>query len=566
MTEKGSGIGITSADIGTAAAIYVAGACIGALLFGQLTDRYGRKKLFMATLLLYIAATVATAFADTAFFLFITRFFTGMGIGGEYAAINSAIDELIPARNRGQVDLTINGSYWIGSAAGAVAALVLLDTSIFARDTGWRLAFGMGAILGVGILLVRRHVPESPRWLFIHGREEEAERIVDEIEREIEDEVGHPLPEPEQEIIVRQRDRIPFREIAAVAFKRYPRRSILCLALVVGQAFLYNAVTFDLGTILHGFFDVGSGSVPYFMVIFAVGNFLGPLLLGRLFDTVGRKPMIAGTYLGSAVLTVVLGLLLRSGELTAASFIAMVGITFFVASAGASSAYLTVSEVFPMETRALAIAFFFAIGTAIGGITGPALFGQLIHSGSADQVATGFFIGAVVMALGGLAELRYGVEAAQRSLEDIARPLTAEETDGRPPERPPRTPGQERLASEREARIGERASRHREHERAGLRRFRPGPGAQFYSPGMAGTAGAAGRHAAVSELERDREIELVCSVLEEHGACERADLSRLVDGGFWGPGRFRAALRDAIDERRVRRLPGNSYGPAAGSP
>jgi MFS family permease len=566
MTEKGSGIGITSADIGTAAAIYVAGACIGALLFGQLTDRYGRKKLFMATLLLYIAATVATAFAGTALFLFITRFFTGMGIGGEYAAINSAIDELIPARNRGQVDLTINGSYWIGSAAGAVAALVLLDTSIFARDTGWRLAFGMGAILGVGILLVRRHVPESPRWLFIHGREEEAERIVDEIEREIEDEVGHPLPEPEQEIIVRQRDRIPFREIAAVAFKRYPRRSILCLALVVGQAFLYNAVTFDLGTILHGFFDVGSGSVPYFMVIFAVGNFLGPLLLGRLFDTVGRKPMIAGTYLGSAVLTVVLGLLLRSGELTAASFIAMVGITFFVASAGASSAYLTVSEVFPMETRALAIAFFFAIGTAIGGITGPALFGQLIHSGSADQVATGFFIGAVVMALGGLAELRYGVEAAQRSLEDIARPLTAEETDGRPPERPPRTPGQERLASEREARIGERASRHREHERAGLRRFRPGPGAQFYSPGMAGTAGAAGRHAAVSELERDREIELVRSVLEEHGACERADLSRLVDGGFWGPGRFRAALRDAIDERRVRRLPGNSYGPAAGSP
>src|SRR4051812_39871225 len=566
MTEKGSGIGLTSGDIGTAAAVYVAGACIGALFFGQLTDRYGRKKLFMATLLLYITATVATAFADTALFLFIARFFTGMGIGGEYAAINSAIDELIPARNRGQVDLAINGSYWIGSAVGAIAAVVLLDTSIFARDTGWRLAFGMGAILGFGILLVRRHVPESPRWLFIHGREEEAERIVDEIEREVEEEVGHPLPEPEQEIVVRQRDKIPFREIAAVAFRRYPHRSILCLALVVGQAFLYNAVTFDLGTILHGFFDVGSSSVPYFMVIFAVGNFLGPLLLGRLFDTVGRKPMIAGAYLGSALLTVVLGLLLRSGELTAASFIAMVGVTFFVASAGASSAYLTVSEVFPMETRALAIAFFFAIGTAIGGITGPALFGQLIHSGSADQVATGFFVGALVMALGGLAELRFGVEAAQRSLEDVARPLTAEGAEGHAPEPPQRTPDQERLASEREARVGERARRHREHERAGLRRLRPGPGTQFYSPGMAGTAGEAGRHAAVSELERDREIELVCSVLEEHGTCERADLSRLVDGGFWGPGRFRAALRDAADEGRVRRLPGNSYGPAASSP
>jgi MFS family permease len=562
MTEKGSGIDLTSADIGTAAAIYVAGACIGALLFGQLTDRYGRKKLFMATMLVYIAATVATAFAGTALFFFVTRFFTGMGIGGEYAAINSAIDELIPARNRGQVDLSINGSYWVGSAIGAVTALVLLDTSILDPDVGWRLAFGMGAILGLGILLVRRHVPESPRWLFIHGREEEAERIVDAIEREVEEEVGHPLLEPDQEIVVRQRDRIPFREIAAVAFKRYPQRSILCLALVVGQAFLYNAVTFDLGTILHGFFDVSSSRVPYFMVIFAVGNFLGPLLLGRLFDTVGRKPMVAGTYLGSALLTVVLALLLRSGELTAASFIAMVGLTFFVASAGASSAYLTVSEVFPMETRALAIAFFFAIGTAIGGVTGPAIFGQLIHSGSADQVATGFFIGAFVMALGGIAELRFGVEAAQRSLEDVARPLTAEEADGRRPEPPARTPDQERLASEREARIRERTSRHREHERAGLRRYRPGPGRQFYSPGMSGTAGAAARHAAVSDLERDREIELLCAIVEEHGRCDPVDISRLVGGGSWGPGRFTAALRDAVEEGRVRRTADGSYEPA----
>ena len=561
MTEKGSGIDVTSADIGTAAAIYVAGACIGALLFGQLTDRYGRKKLFMATLLLYITATVATAFADTALFLFVTRFFTGMGIGGEYAAINSAIDELIPARNRGQVDLTINGSYWIGSAAGAVAALVLLDPSIFARDVGWRLAFGMGAILGIGILLVRRQVPESPRWLFIHGREEEAERIVDEIEREVVQEVGKPLPEPDQAIIVRQRDSIPFREIATVAFTRYPQRSILCLALVVGQAFLYNAVTFDLGTVLHGFFDVGSGSVPYYMVIFAVGNFLGPLLLGRLFDTVGRRPMIAGTYFGSALCTVVLALLLRSGELTAASFIAMLAIIFFVASAGASSAYLTVSEVFPMETRALAIAFFFAIGTAIGGITGPALFGQFVHSGKLDEVATGFFIGAFVMALGGLAELRFGVEAAQRSLEEIARPLTAEEVHVQPPAR---TLEQERLTSERDARIGERARRYREHDRAGLRRLRPGPGSSFYSPGMAGTAGAADRHAAVSALDLDREIELLCAILEEHGTCDRAELSRLVDGRSWGPGRFRAALRDAVDEGRIRRGPGDSYAATSG--
>jgi MFS family permease len=561
MTEKGSGITLTSADIGTAAAIYVAGACVGALLFGQLTDRYGRKKLFMATMLLYIAATVATAFAFAPWYFFLTRFFTGMGIGGEYSAINSAIDELIPARNRGQVDLSINGSYWVGSAIGAVAALVLLDTSIFPADVGWRLAFGMGAILGFGILLVRRQVPESPRWLFIHGREREAERIVDEIEREVEQEVEHPLPEPEEEIVVRQRDKIPFREIAAVAFKRYPHRSILCVALVVGQAFLYNAVTFDLGTILHTFFSVSSGSVPYFMVIFAVGNFLGPLLLGRLFDTVGRKPMVAGTYLGSAVLTVILGLLLRSGDLTAASFIAMVGLTFFVASAGASSAYLTVSEVFPMETRALAIAFFFAIGTAVGGITGPALFGQFIHSGNADQVATGFFIGAVVMALGGIAEIRYGVRAERRSLESIARPLTAEEVDGRPPQPPALSPEDEVREFERDTRIRERATRHDEHEREGLRRIRPGYGSEFYSPAMAGTAGPAARNAAASRRALDREIELLCAALDEHGRCSQEELARALRTREWGPGRLRAALRSAVEDGQVSRAADGTYTP-----
>src|SRR3954463_14823402 len=432
MTEKGSGIDLTSADIGTAAAIYVAGACIGALLFGQLTDRYGRKKLFMATLLLYITATVATAFADTALFLFVPRFFTGRGIGGEYAAINSAIDELIPARNRGQTDLTINGSYWIGSAAGSAVAIVLLNESLFAADVGWRLSFAMGAVLGLGILVVRRHVPESPRWLFIHGREEEAERIVDEIEGEVRQETSQELSEPRGEIAVRQRKAIPFREIAAVAFRKYPRRAWLGLALFIGQAFLYNAITFDLGTILSTYFGVTSSNVPYFIVIFAVGNFLGPLLLGRLFDTLGRKPMIAGTYIASALGGVALAVLIEGGTLTKWSFIALVGVTFFFASAGASSAYLTVSEIFPMETRALAIAFFYAVGTAIGGITGPLLFGHLIKSGDVDQLAIGFFIGAGVMSVGAIAEIFLGVRAEGESLEDTAKPLTAEEAEGQP--------------------------------------------------------------------------------------------------------------------------------------
>jgi MFS family permease len=560
LTESGSGIDMTSADIGTAAAIYVAGACIGALFFGQLTDRFGRKKLFLATLALYLVATVATAFAFAPWYFFATRFFTGMGIGGEYAAINSAIDELIPARNRGQVDLAINGSYWVGSALGAVTALVLLDTSYFDTDVGWRIAFGMGAVLGLGIMLVRRHVPESPRWLFIHGREDEAERIVDGIEREVIEDTGRPLPEPDEEIAVRQRERIPFREIAQVAFLRYRTRALLGLSLVIGQAFLYNAVTFDLGTILHEFFDVASGSVPYFMVVFAMGNFLGPLLLGRLFDTVGRKPMIAGTYFAASLLTGVLGILLTTDSLTRTSFIALVCITFFFASAGASSAYLTVSEVFPMETRALAIAFFFAIGTGIGGITGPALFGQFIHSGDADKVALGFFIGAAVMALGGIAEVLWGVTAEQQSLEKIARPLTAEEVDGRLPEPLERTPELEQSLRERDERIRARSAARDELARRGRGRLRPGVGTSFYSPGMHGTAGTAGRSAAMADQDLDREIEAIARALEEGGAVDANELARAVGARAWGPRRFRAALRQAVAEDRAS-LSGNRYGP-----
>src|ERR1700733_5659686 len=429
LTQPGSGIHLDAADIGTAGAIYVAGACIGALIFGQLTDRYGRKRLFMVTLGLYLLSTVATAFSFAPWWFFVFRVPTGMGIGGEYAAINSAIDELIPARNRGRVDLSINGSYWVGAAIGGLGALVLLDTAVFAVNVGWRLAFGIGAILGLAILLVRRRLPESPRWLFLHGHAEEAERIVEAIVEEVRREAGADLPEPDEAITVRQRGTVKFRELARVAIKRYPRRAFLGFSLFIGQAFLYNAVTFDLGTILHQFFAVGTGSVPYYMAIFAVSNFLGPLLLGRFFDTIGRKPMISGTYLGSAAIVAALGVLLITGDLTTRAFMGLVLGAFFLASAGASSAYLTVSEVFPMETRALAIAFFFAIGTATGGIVGPVLFGQLIHSGSRHLVAIGFFVGAGAMAVGGLMELLFGVRAEGQSLENIAQPLAVAEAE-----------------------------------------------------------------------------------------------------------------------------------------
>lgn len=425
LTEHGSGIALTPADIGTAAAFYIAGACLGALFFGHLTDRFGRRNLFILTLLVYLTATVATAFAFAPWYFFLTRFFTGAGIGGEYAAINSAIDELIPARVRGRVDLVINGTYWLGSAAGAGAALFLLDTSHFAAGIGWRLAFGIGAVFGVFVLLVRRSVPESPRWLFIHGRNDEAEKIVGGIETDVETETGQALPEPSgTPLKIRQRTTISFVEIARVAFTLYPRRAVLGLALFIGQAFLYNGVTFNLGTLLTGFYSVDPGRVPQFYVLWALSNFVGPLVLGHLFDTVGRKPMITLSYIGSAVGAVVLAVIFANQSGGVWAFIVVLGVTFFIASAGASAAYLTVSEIFPMETRALAIAFFYAVGTAIGGITGPLLFGQLIESGQRSHVMWSFLIGAAVMAAAGLVELVLGINAEQRSLEELALPLT----------------------------------------------------------------------------------------------------------------------------------------------
>jgi MFS family permease len=429
LTEDGSGIRLTESQIGSAAAIYVAGACLGALFFGHLADRMGRKRLFLITLAVYLVATVATAFSGSFLWFGICRFFTGAGIGGEYAAINSAIDELIPARVRGTVDLMINGSFWLGTAAGALLSIVLLDTSIFAADVGWRIAFGLGAVLGVAILFVRRYVPESPRWLFIHGRDEEADTLVADIERTVGEQTGLELEEPRRTIKIRQRRAIGFGTVTATVFKLYRRRTVLGLALFIGQAFLYNSVFFTYALVLDKFYGVGADRVGFYICAFAIGNFLGPLILGRFFDSVGRRPMIAGTYILSGVLLAVTAILFNNGTLTATTQTAAWCVIFFFASAGASSAYLTVSEIFPMETRAMAISFFYAVGTAIGGITGPLLFGRLIESGGETNVMYGYLLGAALMIAAGGVELVLGVEAAGRQLEDIAKPLTAEDAE-----------------------------------------------------------------------------------------------------------------------------------------
>ncbi|MDX6581044.1 MAG: hypothetical protein QOI10_228 [Solirubrobacterales bacterium] len=544
LTDPGSGIALSEGQIALAQSIYVAGACTGALLFGQLTDRFGRKKLFLITLSVYLLATVATAFSQSPLWFLAARFFTGAGIGGEYSAINSAIDEMIPARARGRVDLIINGSFWLGAVVGGLLSLIFLKQSIFALDVGWRVAFAMGATLGLGILFLRRNLPESPRWLFIHGREQEAERLVDEIEAEVRESTGQELEEPGESIKVRQRKSIPFREIARTVFKVYPKRAVLGFSLFIGQAFLYNAVTVTLGLTLTTYLGVGANKVGLFYAVFAAGNFLGPLFLGRLFDTVGRRPMIAGTYLVSAVMLVGVGVLFNGEQFSDWGLTLALAATFFFASAGASSAYLTVSEIFPMEIRALAIAFFYAIGTAIGGITGPLVFQKLGESGDVSQVMVAYLIGAAVMAVGGITELFLGVRAEGKPLENIAKPITAREAE---------EGGEGEAEVDREAEERDRRQRQRwERERMGLRRFRPGPGSGSYSPFLPPPYEP-------SPEWLDHEVGIIDRALQEHGELDRRELGERIGARYWGPGRYRAALRGAVADGVARRTGRDLY-------
>jgi MFS family permease len=424
LSEKDA-LGISEYQVAVGGTFYIVGAAIGALFFGYLTDRLGRKKLFIASLGLYLVATVATGLTWSAASFWAFRFLTGFGIGGEYAAINSAIDELIPARSRGWVDLAINGSYWLGAAFGAALSGVLLDKDLFGADVGWRLAFFLGAALAVGIMLVRRNVPESPRWLMIHGRNDEAEELVGDIEEEVSDRTGERLPKPEDSIEIQTRESTGFVEIARTLFRRYPRRSILGFTLLATQAFVYNAVIFTFSIVLTHVFGVDSSVAGLYLVPFGIANFLGALALGRLFDTVGRRTMISTTYFVSAGLLALLAALLAGDALGTWGYMGLLCAAFFVASAAASAGYLTVSETFPLEIRAMAIALFYAVSTGIGGAVGPLLFGRLLGGDDPGSVAIGYWIAAGLMAIAAIVEILFGVDAEQQSLEEIAEPLSA---------------------------------------------------------------------------------------------------------------------------------------------
>jgi MFS family permease len=428
----------SNVEIGFANSGYLAGAVLGAIGFGWLTDRIGRKKLFFITLALYLAATAATALSWSVASYALFRFLTGAGIGGEYTAINSTIQELVPARYRGWTDLVINGSFWVGAALGAVSAIILLDPNWFDVDFGWRLAYFTGASLGLVVFVMRIWIPESPRWLIIHGHPDQANAIMRDIERSVKRRVqnGRPPDVAQSEsafvqawpkLRLRMRHHTPLREVARTLFKAYRGRSLVGLILMMAQAFFYNAIFFTFALVLTDFYGIAAGQVGWYILPFALGNFLGPLFLGRLFDTVGRRPMIALTYGISGLLLAFFGYLFSIGILNATTQTIAWMVIFFCASPAASAAYLTVSEIFPLEVRALAIAIFYAIGTGVGGVAGPLLFGALIDTGSRDSVFAGYLLGAALMLMAAAVGWRYGVAAERRSLESVAQPLASVE-------------------------------------------------------------------------------------------------------------------------------------------
>ena len=405
-------LGLSASQVGLASSLYLIGQVAGALLFGHLTDRLGRKKLFFVTLGLYLCATAASGAAPNLAAFCALRLLAGAGIGGEYSAINSAIDELVPARLRGRIDLAINGSYWIGVAAGAGLTLVVLDPALVPIALGWRLAFGLGAALGLVILVVRRHVPESPRWLLMHGYVSAAHDTVVEIEQQVGR--AHAV-EP---VRVQVTGIVGLRDLVHVLFVRYPRRTVLGISLMLSQAFLYNAIFFGYALILQHFHGVAPDRVGRYIVPIAIGNFLGPLVLGPLFDHLGRRVMIPITYALSGVLLVVSGLLFLAGVLDATTQALAWAVVFFVASAAASSAYLTVSELFPVQLRGLAIAVFYAFATLVGA-GAPLLFGALIDAGDPGQLFAGYVGAAVLMIAAAVVARVLGVDAERRSLEEI---------------------------------------------------------------------------------------------------------------------------------------------------
>lgn len=419
VLERDDTLGLSAAEVGWTGSLYIGGAVIGALVFGRLTDRLGRKKLFMITLAVYMLATLATAFSTSFAFLSVCRFVTGLGIGGEYAAINSAIDELIPARVRGRVNLAINASFWIGAALGAGLSLLLLDPQVLGPALGWRACFLLGGVLAIAIVLVRRHVPESPRWLLMHGKAEQARRIVEDIEAQVRRQHGDLSPVDQRH--AHGAGTPGWRQVAGVLLHRYRRRSVVVLAMMVAQAFVYNAIFFTYSLVLTRFYQVPDNRVALYIFPFALGNVLGPLMLGPLFDSVGRRRMIALTYGLSGIGLVFTGVAFMAGWLNAGTQALCWSVVFFVASTAASSAYLTVSEVFPLEMRALAISIFYAIGTGTGGFLAPVLFGWLIESGSRDAVAAGYGLGAALALVAGWLAQRHAVDAERRALEEVAR-------------------------------------------------------------------------------------------------------------------------------------------------
>ena len=411
-------LGFSDAQLGLSSTFYLLGTVLGALFFGYLADRCGRRKLFLWTLTVYVCATCLTAFSWNLLTFTLCRTLTGAGIGGEYAAITSAVDELIPARLRGTIDMIINSTFWIGVMLGTLVATTFLSDHVFGLRLGWRLAFFSGLPIALVVLYLRRHLPESPRWLLTHGDRNQAEIVTREIEA-LASQGGKILTPVTATVHIPRGSTDVLRNTAHLFTGPRKGRAILCLGIMIAQSFFYNSVFFSTSLVLLRFYGVSAAHVGYIFLPIALTNFLGPALLGRFFDTIGRRIMVSASFCLTGIVFLIASVLFETGRLGVVSQVAWWAAAFFFAASAAGSAYLTTSELFPQQVRATAIAFFYAAGTLFGGVLGPVIFGTLLNRGIRRHIVYGYIATAIVMILAGIAQAIWGVSAEGKPLEDV---------------------------------------------------------------------------------------------------------------------------------------------------
>ncbi len=432
---------MSDSEIGLAGSLYLAGCVTGSLFFGYLAGKWGRKRLFSVTLGVYCLSIIATAISINKYMFFACRYFTGVSVGGEYSSIFAAIDELIPPSIRGRADLIIDGTWHLGSTISSLLTYLTLNSFPEYQELTLRFLFILGVLLCLPVLYMRRNIPESPRWLLYRGKYKDALNIVGKIELKCKSKRYNSYSEDGEyvSLIDEYRDlknientnlpEISFKEILYTLVCKHRIRFFYALILMASQAFFYNGIFYTYTLVLQNFYSITKESVGLYLIPLSCASFLGPIFFGNLFDSWSRRKMIALTFIGSGLLLTITSL---NFLYTYYNFVVQQILwffTFLVASPAASSAHLTVSEIFPIEMRSQAMAIFFSFGLGIGGVCSPYIFSSFVKYDNRNTIFISYMIAAVIMILAGIFGFFKGVDAENKPLEQISENIRKEGSD-----------------------------------------------------------------------------------------------------------------------------------------